>query len=263
MAEQEQKQKQETLEQKLMRIGFLNSSRVHIKEAAKANDSEALYQEGANLAAIIAEGNQQKYDDAYGDIRVSPSEAMRYANKNIQFYVNDANESYKQEKDKLIKKLIAQMNSHLKAIKINSKMSESEAKATAASTLAQYFNDMVNIPKLTQARADKYAREEAAEALHVDVNYSATADSIEQYEAKHREMYLRGLAVNYLKEDKKDGKVIGYSVDEKKLAKELEETGDGNGIRKASAMYTNALGIQEQQMRARQEAKAAKEKAKK
>lgn len=254
MAEQEQTQKQETLEQKLMRIGLLNSSRVHIKEAAKANDPELLYQKGANLAAIIAGGDKEKYEDAYGDIRVSASEAMRYANSNINFYINDANESYKQEKDNLIKKLISQMNNNLKAAKAD--------KATAGHILAQYFNDTVNIPKLTQARANKYARDEAAEALHVDVNYSTTADSIEQYEAKHTEMYLRGLAINYLKENKKDGKVTGYSVDEKKLAEELKETGNGNGIRKASAMYTNALGIQEMQKRAREEAKETK-KAKK
>lgn len=216
------------LEQRLLQIGSLNkiSDKINISESPAERSRH--YQ---TLANILSEGNPQLYKEAYGDIRVSPEEAIRYAQEGSKTRAAEAEPLYQERKEKIIDTILSSIKETLKGVK---------NKAEAASILGFYLQGLEQTPKLDQVTANEYAQEESAEALGVSMNFSARG-SINDYKDKHQSLHSRLYASTYLKDKEGD---VNYKLDEKKLRDLMED------VNSAAVVYSNAQAI-----------KVAKEKA--
>lgn len=228
-----------SLEDRLLQVGSINQTGRQIEKSKRYSERSQLYQQ---LAGLLSEGNQKRYKEAYGDIRLSPEEAMRYSLEGLSSRAKDIESQYKENKDKIINKVISSMKDTLK---------EAKNKSEAASILSNYFISLFDLQELDQNTADEYAQQDVAEDLGVSMNFSARG-SIENYRPKHESLQARIYASQYLKDKKnEDGKIIGYELDKKKIAETM------NKVIPGATMYTNAMGIEEAKQ------KEAAEKAKK
>lgn len=237
MAE-DQKQKQgPNLEDRLLEIGSLMQLRKGINKSKNPGERFPLYQILAQrLAPDYIEYYRNQGENinpeeaikvAYGDIRISPEEALRYAVEGTQKRVNDTKSLYEgKNKNKIIKDIVSAMEKDIK----NSKSIDE-----AAEKLSIYLRGLFQTPELDQITADEYAQKEAAEALGVSMNFSARG-SIEKYRGRHEGLYARAFAHEYLKENKENDKII-YSIDKDKIGKIMDK------VEGASLLYTNYINL--------------------
>ncbi len=222
MAEQTQ---EKSLEQRLLEIGSLSQLNKGINKAKYPSERYQLYQ---NLAGILSEGDPNLYKTAYGDIRISPEEAVRYALEGTHSRVKEAEPLYQANKEKITKEVISAIKEDVKNAK---------NKAEAAALLSFYLKGLHDIPDLDQITADEYAQEEAAEKLGVNMNFSARG-SIEKYRPLHENLQARLYASEYLKDIKdKKGEAIGYELDEEKITKLMDKVETG------ALMYKNSKDL--------------------
>ncbi|MBS3095729.1 hypothetical protein J4231_03545 [Candidatus Woesearchaeota archaeon] len=214
------------LEDKLMEMGIINAIAHGINSVQSGPEERQRSYD--LLARVLSNGDPKHYKNAYGDIRVSPEEAIRYANDGLETRKTDAEPDYNEGKKRIISHVLSAMNSDVDG---------SESKAEAASRLYSYFMNLVEPKELDQATADSYAQEDAANALGVGMNFTARG-SIEAYKKKHNSVQARLFGANFLK-DKKDkkGKVIGCYLDESKVTDFMED------VVNAAVLYTNAENI--------------------
>ena len=229
------------LEDKLLQIDSINKVGRGIEKSKSYAERSQLY---LGLANLLSEGNPQRYKEAYGDIRISPEEAMRYVLEGTSTRAKNIEGEYKQNKGKIAKEVVSSIKDTLKEVK---------NKSEAASILSQYFTGLFETKDLDQITADEYAQEDAARELGVSMNFSARG-SIEQYKQKHESLQSRLYASQFLK-DKKDnkGNIIGYELDKDKIVEVMDKVVIG------ATLYSNSRAIEK--VKEEQKQKEAKKKA--
>src|SRR3989344_7605556 len=145
-----QENKNVSLEDRLLRIDLLNQITREIDRNKLPSERVQLYK---NLAQILSENDPNKYDKIYGDIRISPEEAINYSMDAMNKAANETNESYKQNKEKILNEIVSSMKGIIK---------EAKNKAEVARILSIYFKDLIKVPELDQATLDYIARKELA-----------------------------------------------------------------------------------------------------
>lgn len=227
MAEENQTQKKEpTLEDRLLNIGSLHRIAEGIRTTNNPQERFDLYRDLTNLVSE----NAKDYDDNWGDIRVSPEEAIRYAIEGISTREKEAKPLYEKEKSRIIDEVINAIEVEVKSAK---------DKADAASKIAPYLSSLFKIQELDQVTADMYARTEVARRSGVRMNYTAHG-RLSDYKEDHKNLQLRLMASQYL-EDVKDDKdnIISYKLNKGKI-KELMES----GVEYTAIIYKNAKDIE-------------------
>ncbi|MBS3163175.1 hypothetical protein J4427_00610 [Candidatus Woesearchaeota archaeon] len=241
------KQKLTSLEQGLLRIGLYNDIANSFKRTKDLREyttlqrilTKEVYMDHLNALParereeLTEEEHKQMYDDILETVMLSREKAYDSAVEVVGKRQKAVEEDYKINKQDVIKKVISAINNDLKKAK---------NPAEAGDALADYFRNVVEIPEIDQAEADRYAKREMEETTGMTV-FRAHGNP-----EKYRKRELRLIALQYIKENKEDEKVVGYSIDENKLAKELDETKEG-GILKAATIYFNALRIKEDKKR--------------
>ena len=230
--------KEPSLEDRLLQIGSLSQISRGIERSRSPSERLGLYQ---HLAGIVSGGDEILYKNDYGDIRVSPEEAIRYATEGIQTGIKDAEPLYKESKERITSDVISAMEEDLKS---------AETIDEAAGRLSEYLRGLYNIPELDQVTADGYEQQEVARRLGVSMNYSARG-SIEKYKGSHEALVARTIAREYITEKKEGDKVIGYRLDKDKITKAMDNIGIG------ALLYSNTQNIKE--MKKKIEEKKAKQ----
>ncbi|MEK6932422.1 MAG: hypothetical protein AABW56_01350 [Nanoarchaeota archaeon] len=229
-----QEQNQPKLEERLLQIGAYTRLSRGLEKSSSNTERYQLYKNLAGLAASEIQDpalRNRRYKEAYGDIRVSPEEAVRYALENKQDKINETQPLYNGgDKEKILEEVVSEMKGELKGVKNG---------AEAAAKLATYLTGLYDAPKLGQGQADEYAQEDAADDLGVSMNFSARGN-IGDYRNRHESLYARMYASQFMKEIKdKDKKVTGYELDEKKVKEFMKD------IDKAAVIYSNTKAIKE------------------
>jgi hypothetical protein len=237
MPNREQNQREPTLEDRLNKIAFLNQTTKDIRSSKDPQERLQLYQ---NLAYALSE-NDETYRAVYGDIRVSPEEAIRYALQPLTREINEANSLYQQNRERITRQIIREINRDLRAV---------NNKYDAANLLVPYLNGLFEIPELDQATADRYAREEIAKKVGVNVNYSAHG-RMEDYRDQHETIQLqkRIFAGQFIREvTNRQGNVTGIALNEDKIRDIMENIGFG------ATVYRNTqIRIAERERQAQQQ----------
>src|SRR3989344_7523926 len=184
------------LEDRLLQIGAYNRLSRSIEKSDSKTERYNLYKGLAGLSVSEIQDPElrnQRYKEAYGDIRVSPEEAIRYALENKQEKINETQSLYKGEgKEKILEEVVSEMKGELKGVKNG---------AEAAAKIATYLTGLYDTPELGQGNADEYAQEDAANDLGVSMNFSARGN-IGDYRKKHESLYARMYASQFMKEVK-------------------------------------------------------------
>ena len=137
---------------------------------------------------------------------------------------HDAEELYKQNKEKIVGEVSSSMNDTLKG---------SKNKAEAAQRLSLYFTDLIKVPEVDQATLDEMAQDNLAKRVGVSMNFSARG-SMDKYAELQQRMY----AGEFIKEAK-NGNETTYVVDESKLGKNMDN------IIYGSTVYSNSKAIEQ------------------
>ncbi|MBL7148408.1 MAG: hypothetical protein ISS82_06280 [Nanoarchaeota archaeon] len=231
--------KEPSLEDRLLQIGSLSQISRGIERSRSPSERLGLYQ---NLAGILSGGDGRLFKDSYGDIRVSPEEAVRYAAEGTQTRIKDAESLYEKDKGRIVEEVISAMKKDLQSAKTIDE---------AAGKLSEYLRGLYGIPELDQVTADGYEQQEVARRLGVSMNYSARG-SIEKYRGSHEALVARTIArEEFIKEEKEGDKVIGYRLDKDKITKAMDNIGIG------ALLYSNTQNIKE--MKKKIEEKKAKQ----
>jgi len=101
---------QTSLEDRLLQIGSLSQLGKAVDRTEKQSELFKLYQ---NIAALTSEGDKQRYKEAYGDIRVSPVEAVRYASEGASSRAKAIKQLYDEKKGKITKEVISSIKKEL------------------------------------------------------------------------------------------------------------------------------------------------------
>ena len=248
MTEQEQNQ-EPSLEDRLLQIGEYSKIVRGIDKSKKASERYSLYADLAKLSTLeIQDPNlrARRYKEAYGDIRISPEEAIRYGIEGLSNKAGETEPLYKgAAKEKIVEEVFSNMESDL---------SKAKDGAQAASVLANYLRGLYDAPELDQVTANEYAQEDAANDLGVSMNYSARG-SISNYQNKHESLNARLFASQYLKEKKNGDKVVGYQLNKKKLMEDVM-----GKLEAVAVVYSNTKKIQKVKKEAEEVAKKSKKK---
>src|SRR3989344_8007403 len=196
----------ESLEKILETAGSLFHMQRGVDRATTASERMSVYQNIALTGASDDDGNVDSalYSTIYGDIRVSPEEAARYAFEMGRTRLQNGSALYEKHKVAIKAKVVGAMEADVLATK---------SKSQAADTLGVYFADLFNLPEYDQGSADEIAQMDFAQRIGVSMNFSARGSK-----GKFDSLQTRIRASEYLvdKKDKK-GNVIGYELDKKKI----------------------------------------------
>lgn len=215
------------LEERLIEIGSINSLGKSIDKSKSPEERFQLYHQ---LALSLSHGNAEDYKSIYGDIRISPEEALRYSKEATISRAKELEQIYKENKSKILNEVSSIMNKNI---------SSAKNKAEAASILSPYFEGLINVPEIDQATLDEYEQEGLAKRIGVSMNFSAKGNK-EKYES----LQYRMVAGGYIKENSKDGNIT-YNVDKDKLAETINE------ILPGAIIYSNAKNIKKEAEKAK------------
>ncbi len=220
---EKQTQEQPNIEDILTSMASLKGLSRGLDDSKKPSERLPLY---LNLTDIISKNSGVDPKTIYEDIRVSPEEAIRYAEENKHSLAESSKELYNQNKENITNYVLNSMKKDV---------SEAEDASDAALKIYDYLALFLpEAPELTQPIADRYAQRNVEKQIGVSMNFSAKGN-INVYRDWHEEMFYKKLVSSeYLKFEEDNEGNVKYNLDEEKIKDIM------NDIERASVLFAVA-----------------------
>ncbi|MBS3135236.1 hypothetical protein J4406_02620 [Candidatus Woesearchaeota archaeon] len=219
---------QPNLEDMLLKIASLTNVSKGIGKSKTPQEQADLYE----LAAKMISGrDEEQYKRVIRELTRNPAYAVMETEGARDNLAGSVKEQYDAEKVRVIKDVESRINENLKEAK--------DSKAIASMVVAQYLNDILDVPEYTQEQVDDI---ESNQVYSMGLPYAFEArGSVEHY----KNLELRKKASEYLKAIKeKDGdkeKVVRYVIDSEKLGKAMEDVTMGASVYGRTKAVTEAI----------------------
>lgn len=154
-----------------------------------------------------------------GELRGSGADIDKYGFMRGIFdnYIGEFKPDYDRNLDEIVKGIVEKLNSDLKEVK------DAETPLEAISKIAYAFLPLVENRDPTQEEANGLLREELSSRYGTRFR-NVKADNPKDYKGIFLSLQAREAVIQYLKEEKnKEGKVIGYKIDEEKLKNTIKD----------------------------------------
>jgi hypothetical protein len=231
---------QPKLEDMLLSIASLTNVSKQIGKSKTPQDQANLYRQTAEM---LSGGDEERYKLTLKQLTRDPAYAVIETEGARDNLAENVKKQYDTEKVRIIKDVESRINETLKEARDN--------KAAASMVLAQYLNDILDVPEFTQEQVDDLERQKVY-SMGLPYAFEASG-SVEHYKS----LRLREKASEYLKAvTEKDGdkeKVIRYTIDSEKLGKAMEDVTIGASVYGRTKAVTEAI-------KKEKEAKKAKKK---